>query len=242
MKSDERTWVRIGFHGVPYRIAKELIDKVYFCNGCEEIIDLKEDFLENHLLHFHYGDSNISVKPYFGDILLVPGPGHKEKNFLLAIFKFEKDIFMFKLADKLGFKSSKAKDFIINCGNHHLWQIANIAFDAFAKELIHIFLQCCEWENLQLTIENFVNWRSQKVVNSNFNFYYDLVFKIFLGLKCYCAGIRCNNSQHAMAGRQAVAPLIFIGNHLIYQTILLNDMKERLEAPKEVYDFITGNE
>ena len=32
-----------------------------------------------------------------------------------------------------------------------------------------------------------------------------------------------------------------IGNHLIYQTILWNDMKEWLEAPKEVYDFITGN-
>ena len=142
VKSDERTWVRIGFDGVPYGIAKELIDKVYFCNGCEEIIDLKEDSLETHLLHFHYSDSNISVKPYFGDILLVPGPGHMEKNFLLTIFKFTKDIFMFKLADKLGFKSSKAKDFIINCGDHHLsWQIANIVFDAFAKELMHIFLQ-----------------------------------------------------------------------------------------------------
>ena len=44
-----------------------------------------------------------------------------------------------------------------------------------------------------------------------------------------------------MAGRQAITPLMFIGNHLIYQTILLNDMKGQLEAPKEVYDFITGN-
>ena len=94
---------------------------------------------------------------------------------------------------------------------------------------------------MQPTIENFVNWRNQKVVNPNFNFYCDLIFKVFLGLKCYHAGIRRNNSQHAMAGRQAIAPLMFIGNHLIYQTILLNDMKERLEAPKEVYDFITGN-
>ena len=71
MKSDERTWVRIGFDGVPYRIAKELIDKVYFCNGCEEIIDLKEKPLETDLSHFHDSDSNASVKPYFGDILLV---------------------------------------------------------------------------------------------------------------------------------------------------------------------------
>ena len=120
MKSDERTWVRIGFDGVPYRVAKELIDKVHFCNGCEEIIDIKEESLESHLLQFHNGDGNVSLKPYFGDILLVPGPGHMEKTFLLTIFKFTKDIFMFKLAGKLVFRSLKAKDFIINCGDHHL--------------------------------------------------------------------------------------------------------------------------
>ena len=134
---------------------------------------------------------------------------------------------MFKLADKLGFRSSKAKDFAINCGDYHLsWQIANSVFDEFAKELIYVFLQCCEYENLEPTIENFVFWRNQRVVNPNFNFYYDLMFKIFLGLKCYHAGIRHNNSQHAMAGRQAIAPFMFIGNHLIYQTILLYGMKE----------------
>ena len=98
---------------------------------------------------------------------------------------------MFKLADKLGFKSSKAKDFIINSGDPHLfWQIANIAFDAFARELIHIFLQCCEYKNLQPKIENFVAWHNQRVVNPNFNFYYDLIVKIFLDLKCYCVGIK----------------------------------------------------
>ena len=57
VKSDERIWVRIGFDGVPYQIAKELIDKVYFCNGCEEITDLKEESLETHLLHFYDGES-----------------------------------------------------------------------------------------------------------------------------------------------------------------------------------------
>ena len=76
--------------------------------------------MESHLLQFHNGDGNVSLKPYFGDILLVPGPGHMEKTFLLTIFKFTKDIFMFKLAGKLVFRSLKAKDFIINCGDHHL--------------------------------------------------------------------------------------------------------------------------
>ena len=94
---------------------------------------------------------------------------------------------------------------------------------------------------MEPTIENFVSWRNQRVINPNFNSCYDLIFKIFLCLKCYHAGIRRNNSQHAMAGRQTITPLMSIGNHLFHQTILLNDMKKPFEAPKEVYDFITGN-
>ena len=152
--------------------------------------------MESHFLQFRDGDSNVSLKPYFGDILLVPGPGHMEKNFLLTIFKFTKNIFMFKLVDKLGFRSLKADYVVIDCGDHHLlWQIANIVFDIFAKELIHVVLQCCEYQNLQPTIENFVFWHNQRGVNPNFNFYYDLIFKIFLVLKFYLAGTRCKNSQ-----------------------------------------------
>ena len=96
-----------------YGVAKKLIDKVYFCNVCEEIIDLNEESLETDLLHFGDSHSNISLKPYFGDILLLPGPGHMEKNFLVTIFEFTKDIFMLKLADELGFKTSKTSSFIM---------------------------------------------------------------------------------------------------------------------------------
>ena len=60
---------------------------------------------------------------------------------------------MLKLDDKLGFKSSKAEDFIINCGDQHLfWQIPNIVFDTFVKELIHISYKCCQYKNLQPTL------------------------------------------------------------------------------------------
>ena len=39
---------------------------------------------------------------------------------------------MLKDADKLGFKSTTAKDFVINCRDHHLfWQTAMIVFEVF---------------------------------------------------------------------------------------------------------------
>ena len=104
------------------------------CLECGDIVDLKEESFEEHLNRLHHGEVNIRMEKFFGSLLLAPGPGHIEKNFLLTVFKFTKKIFMLKVADKLGFKSTKVKDFVTNCGDHHLsWQIAMIVFEAFAK-------------------------------------------------------------------------------------------------------------
>ena len=63
-----------------------------------------------------------------------------------------------------------------------------------------------------------------------------------LGLKCYRSGIRRNNSLYALSGRQKVAPLMFIGNHGIYRSLLLNDMRVRVTAPEEIRKFMSANE
>ena len=117
-----------------------------------------------------------------------------------------------------------------------------IVFEAFAKELIHVYREHCNGEGVLPDSSQLMIWHNGRVINLNFNFYYDLIFMIMLGLKSYCAGIRCNNSDHAIAGRQAVAPLMFIGNHLIYQTLIINDMQIRVEAPPEVQEYIMKNE
>ena len=145
------------------------------------------------------------------------------------------------VADMLGFKSKNAKDFIINCGDHHLsWQIISIIYEAFSKELIYNYLINTNADNVSPV--EYVNWRNEKVINPNYNFYYDLVFNLLLGLKCFRAGIRKNNSDYAMAGRQKAAPIMFIGKHIIYKSLILNDMKLCVEAPAEVRNFINQNE
>ena len=117
---------------------------------------------------------------------------------------------MLKVADKLGFKLTKGEEFIINCGDHHLyWKIAMIVFEAFAKELIHVYMN--DESNLPDSSQLMI-WRNEQVVNPNFSFNYELIFMIMLGLKSYRAGIRRNNSDHAVAVRRAVAPLMFIEN------------------------------
>ena len=46
----------------------------------------------------------------------------------------------------------------------------------------------------------------------------------------------------ALAGRQKVTPIMFIGNHMIYRDIIANDMKIRVEAPDDIKDYILKNE
>ena len=77
----------------------------------------------------------------------------------------------------------------------------------------------------------YVNWQNKKVINPSYNFYYDLVFNLLLGLKCFRAGIRKNNSDYVMAGRRKAAPIMSIGKHIIYKSLILNGMKIRVEAP-----------
>ena len=84
----------------------------------------------------------------------------------------------------------------------------------------------------------YVNWQNKKVINPSYNFYYDLVFNLLLGLKCFRAGIRKNNSDYVMAGRRKAAPIMSIGKHVIYKSLILNDMKIRVEAPAEVRNSI----
>ena len=84
----KRKWVRVGFDGVPYRIAADLIVNVKQCTICNALIDLKVETEDEHHEECHSEKENIILKKAFGRILLMCGAGHMEKNLLLATFKF----------------------------------------------------------------------------------------------------------------------------------------------------------
>ena len=50
-----------------------------------------------------------------------------------------------------------------------------------------------------------------------------------------------NNSLHALVGRQKIFPIMSIGNHPIYKSLIVNDMKIRAQPPREVADYISRN-
>ena len=81
-------WVRLGFDGVPYRIATNLHNEVVQFFICQSVIDKKLEKFENHIKKEHAEHENMFYDLHFGDMLLAVGAGHMEKNLLLAIFRF----------------------------------------------------------------------------------------------------------------------------------------------------------
>ena len=56
------------------------------------------------------------------------------------------------------------------------------------------------------------------------------------------SGIRRNNSTVALADRQKVAPIMFLGKHDVYRRFIFYDVKLKTLTPKEFQKYIEQNE
>ena len=84
----KRKWVRVGFDGVPYRIAADLIENMKQCTICNALIDLKVETEDEHHEECHPEEENIVLKKALSRLMLTCGAGDMEKNLLLATFQF----------------------------------------------------------------------------------------------------------------------------------------------------------
>ena len=125
---------------------------------------------------------------FFGNLLLAPGPRHIEKHFLLTVSKFAKNIFMRKVGDKLGkrnyYKLWRPSLVLANCSDS-IWSVYQ-GTDTCLYRILR-WWRC---------FSHLMSWRNERIINPNFNFYYDHIFTIMLGLKSCCAGTQRRNSEN----------------------------------------------
>ena len=165
-----RKWIRIGFDGFLYRIASNLRKEILVCSICKSQIDTKVSSFESHVKENQTLIENPTSDLFFGNVLLVVGAGHMEKNLLLAVFRLCRKLFIEKLAYRLGFHSKKAIEYIVNCGNHS-WQISSIAYEAFSRELVFVYLLECLGKKAKPTPNHFTEWQKNEVKNANYHLY-----------------------------------------------------------------------
>ena len=66
----KKKWVHVGFGGVPYQIAADLIENMKQCTICDALVDLKVETEDEHCKECHPEEENIVLKKAFGRILL----------------------------------------------------------------------------------------------------------------------------------------------------------------------------
>ena len=110
----------------------------------------------------------------------------------------------------------------------------------FASEFLFLYVTDCNEKSLSSTATGFVQWRKNHVVDPIHNFIYDLLFSLLLGMKCYWACIRHNNSTFAESSFLSVAYLAVA--NLAWLGISKESWESRNEAPTVVRLYIKHNE
>lgn len=218
---NSRQWVRVDCDGVPYAIADKCINRCLVCAIGNE--QMSCNAIETHFEEQHPRYA-IQYDKLFNSILLVPSTGHTEINLMRALFQICRPDFMELLAEQLRFCSKRAVEYIVTCRNHHLsWQIVVIVLYSFALELIKMYVLTCYERQKKPSLTEYVLWRS-KVINPNYNLYYDLTFSMFLAIKCFRSEVRKNNSKFILASRRVASSLFYVGKHRIYQSLIIRDL------------------
>ena len=231
---EERQWLSVGCDGQPFDICRNLIDMTMVCDACGEVADV--DTIREHQQQEHPGDKQTYHKLYDW-ILLRPGPGHVEMNVCKALFRLLWTPILRPIAKLLGFTSDGAQGFIKNCGNHHVtWQLVRVVLDALSKELSVSYVRHCLASKETISAEGMLVWAANAQNND-----YIMMHKfcdLVLATSLMRAGIRRNNSEALLAGRQRAALVFFTGPHRTYQRLIIRDMVQRAQMPDPMKTFV----
>lgn len=130
MAERNRKWIILVCDGSPFSIVQNLLRTTVICPHCLQ--DFHENNVFNHITaeHPEVPEEDMEFDFYeksFKDFCLKPGNGHIEMNLLRSIFKLLWEPCLSKLADIVGFKTEKAKKYLLSNKDHHIaWQMIEV--------------------------------------------------------------------------------------------------------------------
>lgn len=123
-----RRWIALVCDRYPYGLAHKLILEAGECKICGELFQSQHATV-NHIEQQHdvEEDINENIDLAFKMFYLKPGNGHIEMNLLRVIFRLLWVPCLSTLTESLGFRSEKAKNFLLSDRDHHMaWQILQV--------------------------------------------------------------------------------------------------------------------
>ncbi len=228
----ERTWTFLCCDGRPHSLLQQLIHEATECLLCGRRF-LKHDAYKKHHTEEHEGMAEKS-KPEFDWFYLRIGAGHYEMNLIRAFIDLNWKPYFESIAESLGFRSDKAKNFILKCKDHHLsWQLVLAFFAAALRELVHPYVR--RSETTDYTSTGFLKYYKTTLSSiPNYAYLYMQACRFGLAIINFRIAVRRNNSDLLLCAKYHTKELFFGRNHPHYRNIEIFDSLQRAMMPPDV--------
>ena len=111
-----------------------------------------------------------------------------------------------------------------------------IILESLSKELCISYVRHCLDVEEDVTAEGMLAWAAHSK-NNNYLLAHKLCDAV-LACSVMRAGVRRNNSEAMIAGRQKTAPIFFTGPHHVYQRLIVRDMIQHAQLPPSLKKFV----
>jgi hypothetical protein len=213
------------------------------CDGAPytSIIRLKNDVNKcKRCIHDHLQQGSCSSAGHEPELIsefdwVVPiiGAGHEERIMLLCYADLAWPVFYQQLSMAMNFQTERAQDVIRRALDHHkAYQTFVVGIFGLAAEIIRPFIQQCDNLSIEATANEFKRYKCN--LGPSMQLLIELVFNYGVALLVLRNGVRTEAPDLLLAGRQAFAPLLYLGHHPHYQKIEANDAAMQCRLPVEV--------
>ena len=224
----ESEWIIIGCDGLPYILGPRLIENTFTCPECKVECTSQNEF-DKHIASSH-GHINVPLNECktYGHILLIPGLGHNEINYINAIFKLMWTVIFIDLVKLLGYRSIKALASCESASNHHnSWQIFQTFLQGTSREIITYYVRNCINTNTNPTVDGLYKW-VQNSKSPNLKHLFKVVFTYCLALHFHSKGVRRNNKDVILSAMNKLTALFYGLNMAQYMEI---DLRHKINLP-----------
>ena len=207
---DGRKWTILHSDGIPYVQLTQMQDNIYKCSECDIELDrrghMPEDKTNTAWLeawtnaqqdHLHTHKSTTSqFLLKFGDILIMPGPGHIIFNMGRKLLDILWEPILSHFAAVLGFRSKNAQNVVRKGVDHHRTkQILSTCLFATAKELVRPYILQCHSLGQEVDASGYEAWIAECVMDQNYILLHHMTFTYLLTLNAYTEATRKNDGQ-----------------------------------------------
>ena len=225
---ESRCWLPVAMDGLPYGLTANIVENTFICCECSQSGPGLHSYYgsdwDKHLKDKHSGDK-VKSEREFDWIVFRIGPLHFEMNMVKTLFAMNWDVTICELAKEMGFASENALSYAKTAKNdHHSMALLEILLKGGWCELLLPYIReriQCKGE---LSINDYLyNWMP-RVVDPNYMYQFELLWRYIGAVQVYHMGIRRNNAEYFNAGMLAFAPFFSCKPYTSkYQMIELQD-------------------